>query len=388
MKKKLLAVVIAASMVLSVAACGSKETTEAVSESDSIIQEIPINEDPIVISTEEEPEEEPEEVIPENSYRSELTNEWISNDIKDQRPIAVMVDNDEVALPHYGTSDADIVYEIMNSTLNARVTRLMCIIKDWDNIDQIGNVRSTRPTNCMLFAEYNAVLIHDGGPFMINDWLAYPNATNHLSGGFARIDRGKADFYEEYATGSHYKGEGQYAGKSYSSIRERIEDAGYSTEYNQYKMDDHFKFSDTEISLEDAADSFKAEKIELPYEHNHSTLTYDEESGKYIYSECGKKYEDALYDDGRGLAFENVILQCSDFFEYGDGYMCFNAIDHDKKGIFCTNGYAIPITWTKLNQDDLTHFKIAGTDEEITLNTGKTYITICPSDVWDDLTIY
>ena len=41
-----------------------------------------------------------EEVAPEHSYRSELTNEWIDEDLKDQRPIAVMVDNEKTALPH------------------------------------------------------------------------------------------------------------------------------------------------------------------------------------------------------------------------------------------------------------------------------------------------
>ena len=34
------------------------------------------------------------------------------------RPIAVMVDNEKVALKHFGTAEADIVYEMMNSTAN------------------------------------------------------------------------------------------------------------------------------------------------------------------------------------------------------------------------------------------------------------------------------
>ena len=46
-----------------------------------------------------EPEEEPEEVR-EGYYRSELTGEWTVEELKDQRPIAVMVDNEITALPH------------------------------------------------------------------------------------------------------------------------------------------------------------------------------------------------------------------------------------------------------------------------------------------------
>ena len=78
-----------------------------------------------------------------------------------------MIDNDTKALPHYGLSEADVVYEMMNSTANKRVTRLMAIYKDWQNVGQIGNVRSTRPTNILLASEWNAILIHDGDRFII-----------------------------------------------------------------------------------------------------------------------------------------------------------------------------------------------------------------------------
>ena len=65
-------------------------------------------------------------------YTSELTGLPISASLKDQRPIAVMVDNEKVALKHFGTAEADIVYEMMNSTANDRSTRLMCIYKDYN----------------------------------------------------------------------------------------------------------------------------------------------------------------------------------------------------------------------------------------------------------------
>ena len=48
----------------------------------------------------------------------------------------------------------------------------MVVVKDWDKIEQLGSIRSARPTNFMLAAEWNAVLCHDGGPFFINDWVA------------------------------------------------------------------------------------------------------------------------------------------------------------------------------------------------------------------------
>lgn len=63
------------------------------------------------------------------AYVSELTGLPTSIALQTQRPVAVMIDNDTKALPHYGLSEADVVYEMMNSTANKRVTRLMAIYK-------------------------------------------------------------------------------------------------------------------------------------------------------------------------------------------------------------------------------------------------------------------
>ena len=79
-----------------------------------------------------------------------------------------MVDNEKTALLHYGLTQADIIYEMQNSTMNGGVTRFMCIVKDWDSITQFGSIRSVRPTNFMIAPEYDAVVIHDGGPYYID----------------------------------------------------------------------------------------------------------------------------------------------------------------------------------------------------------------------------
>ena len=41
-----------------------------------------------------------------------------------------------------------------------RITRFMAVVKDWGKIEQFGSIRSTRDTNIMLAAEWNAVLCH------------------------------------------------------------------------------------------------------------------------------------------------------------------------------------------------------------------------------------
>lgn len=166
-EKKVLAAILLAVGVLT--GCGN---SEPISSPIQTVEAEPIATDTKEVEQPAATESSADEVAPEHSYRSELTNEWIDEDLKDQRPIAVMVDNERTALPHFGTADADVVYEIMNSTLNDRITRFMVVVKDWEKIEQLGSIRSARPTNFMLAAEWNAVLCHDGGPYFINDWVA------------------------------------------------------------------------------------------------------------------------------------------------------------------------------------------------------------------------
>ena len=135
MKKKVLLFLLALSVSLLALGCGKEE--EVVSDPVEDEEEVFIPDEPEEEIVEEpvvEPEEEEEEVR-EGMYRSELTNEWIDESLKNQRPIAVMVDNEKIALPHYGLTKADIVYEMMNSTANDYVTRFMVLYKDYQSVD-------------------------------------------------------------------------------------------------------------------------------------------------------------------------------------------------------------------------------------------------------------
>lgn len=360
MKKRIFALLLSSVLAFGLlTGCGQDEEVISSEPSESEIVEI-----------ESEPES-VEEVIPPNSYRSELTNEWISDSLKDQRPVAIMVDNEKTALDHYGLTQADIVYEMMNSTANGEVTRFMAIVKDWENITRFGSIRSTRPTNLMIAPEYNAILIHDGGPFYIEPFLSNPWVDN-LSGGFARIDNGKSREFTEYVT------EGE--------IADRIESAGYDREYNEYYEGAHWKFSNDLLDLSTEYNSTECTLIDLPFPHNSSELEYDEESGTYLYYEYGMAHIDPENDDTQ-LAFTNVILQCADVNKFDDlGYMQFNLINESGSGYYITGGQAIPITWEKgMDTEPTKYYNSDG--EEITLNTGKTYIALVSSTRWAELVL-
>ena len=333
-----------------------------------------------------EPEEE-EEVLPAGMYRSELTNEIISQDLQDQRPIAVMVDNEITALPHFGTSEADIVYEMMNSTANGRITRLMCIMKDWESIDQFGSIRSTRPTNVMIAGEYNAILCHDGGPYYINQYLAKDYSDN-LSSGFGRFPNGKSQEYTEYITYDAYTN--PTTGKYYDGLGTRIERAGYSKTYNQHYPGAHWEFNKKELNLSDShSEAFSATFVDLTsaFPHNHSQLKYNSDIGMYEYYEYDKIYEDAGKNNAH-MTFENVILQKCSFSQLDEkGYLIYNVlVGQPWDGYLLQNGEAVPITWLKYGESDRTVFMYQD-GSHIKLNTGRTYIAIVPDDSWSKIVV-
>ncbi|SDA62735.1 Protein of unknown function [Lachnospiraceae bacterium G11] len=369
------------------AGCGNKdeETTAPASEDEGITWET-VEETPEVTETVEEPEEEPE-VVPEGMYRSELTNEIISKDLETQRPIAVMVDNEITALNHFGVNSADIVYEIMNSTKNDRVTRLMCIFKDYASVEKIGSIRSTRPTNFFLMGEYNAILCHDGGPFYINDYIAMDYVDN-LNGGFARFSNGKNTEFTEYITYDGYTN--PTTGNSYAGLKDRIAQAGYDTQYNSFYPGKHFEFNAKETDLtQDYA--IPATTVQLPFKHTSSKLVYNESTKTYDYY----VYNQAHVDEGDGnkiTSFKNVIIQGCSFSQLDEnGYLIYNVVGAGDKGYYLTNGKAIPINWYKDGsngiQYNITYFDNIVEGGHIKLNTGKTYITIVPDDSWGDLVI-
>lgn len=373
MKKRALATIMALMVALS--GCGSEG-----------VDEMPVETiEPVVVATpeptpeptpelleesSEEPTPEPEESH-EGKYRSELTNEWIDEELKDQRPIAVMVDNEKKALPHYGLTEADVVYEIMNSTKNDRITRFMALVKDWGKIEQFGSIRSTRSTNVYLVGEWNAVLCHDGGPYFALNLIKEKEYCDNFSGTFSRVKNGKPKEFTEYILPG--------------DLDTNFSKKKYSVEYNEHYPGPHYTFSDAEFDLTEGEGAFDCTEIRLPFKHNGSTLKYNEATGTYDYYEYGEAHLDPQHDN-KQLTFKNLLIQSCSFADLGEGYLVYNVIDNSgNSGYYITNGKAVKVTWYKKSDTAPTVYINDSTGEEIELNTGKTYISIVPSDSWNDV---
>ncbi len=323
---------------------------------------------------------------PDGMVANQLSGEWIDASLENQRPVAVMVDN-EKGVKHYGLTQADVIYEMMNSTQNDGVTRFMALVKDWGALQQFGSIRSTRPTNLRIFPEWNAVLCHDGGPFW-NDNFYKNKYVERFSGTFSRVNNGMSREFTEYILSP--ENQASIATEKGKTIEQNFEATGYSKTYNDYYRGDHWVFAtrSNPNTLDQYSSAISCTKLSLPFHHNNPWMEYDSASGEYKYFQYGSAEKDL--GNGEQVSFKNVLLERARMEQLDDhGYMMYYPCDSENKerlGWYITNGKAVKVTWSKM--DDLTPTKFYDEDGvEIKINVGTTYIGLIRNEEWDNVSI-
>ncbi len=100
-----------------------------------------------------------------------------TNEEVDHRPIAVMINNHNVARPHSGIVDADIVFELL---AEGDITRFLALFHS--NIPEVaGSVRSAREYYFELAQGYDAIYVYHGAATFVNDMINSRNI-DHLNG--------------------------------------------------------------------------------------------------------------------------------------------------------------------------------------------------------------
>lgn len=305
----------------------------------------------------------------EGMVRSRLTNEWIDPEIADTRPIAVMIPNEIAALPQYNLSKASIIYE---ANVEWEMTRMMAIFEDWQNIDTIGNIRSLRAYFAYWAFEWDAFLVHFGGPFFINELLAEPD-TQNINGtikeqpAFFRSGEKKAP-HNAYATGT--------------GLYKAITDNKYELSYRGIADEEHFRFASKAEpnTLEQYSTGARtASYIDMTgcYPLTRCYFNFNEEDGLYYRSQYLSGGADGPHTDASGeqLCFKNILVQYTKYEDLGEGYLALQCHDDTRDGWFFTNGKGIHINWKKDSDYGATRYYDDNGDE-IILNTGKTMICI------------
>ncbi|MBD5454381.1 MAG: DUF3048 domain-containing protein, partial [Lachnospiraceae bacterium] len=177
MKRLQALLLVALSSALLLFGCGKEQEREEVIE--PIVEQVVINEPETVEDNNEEQEETADEDVPpqEGMVRSRITNEWVTEEVNNTRPVTIMIPNTKTAA-QYGISNADVLYEC---NVEGSITRLMALFQDWSDFDRLGNVRSCRDYYVYWSFEWDAFYIHFGGPFYINEVINRPD-TDDIDG--------------------------------------------------------------------------------------------------------------------------------------------------------------------------------------------------------------
>ena len=334
----------------------------------------------------------------DGKMESYLTGEWIDADIAQRRPMAVMIPNNRNALPQYGVSYADIIYEAPMEKCSC--TRLMGIFQDYDDLEYIEPIRSARHYFLQEALSYDAIYCNWGlaesyvGPLINSDYV------DNISASVKGIDVGADEAFsrdkerQELGWSLEYTGVMRIDG--YNAAVSRL---GYSTDYPT---------GNYTFPLPIATDASRAEYEDYPDisviypggDHNQQSpngyselnpyFVYNPEDQLYYRYQNGEPQVDEL--TGEQLAVSNVIIKYVDGEAYpgNDGYMNFIVFGAGD-GVLFTNGKCVDLKWARdlpfdesLNYtDDIyaqTRYLYADNeDEEVILNKGKTWICL----VWN-----
>lgn len=277
------------------------------------------------------------------------------------RPYAIMINNLGVARPlQSGLQDAMIIYEMI---VEGGLTRYMAVFQD-QNTERIGSIRSARHYFLDYALENDAIYVHHGNS---------PQAAADFK--TLNIDRISADASK---TGWRDKSLNVSTEHTLFTSIAKLNN-GLGNKRKTRNKDFLLNYSETPIDLSTKEGAIKANNIEITYSGSVKTsYEYDESAQNYKRSVNGKAHTD--YVTKKQYTFKNIITYQVSNTSLNDGSgKDRQTLDNigSGEGYYITNGYAIPITWSKSSRSSQTVYKYKdGT--EIDVNDGNTFIQIQP----------
>ena len=277
------------------------------------------------------------------------------------RPYAIMINNLGVARPlQSGLQDAMIIYEMI---VEGGLTRYMAVFQD-QNTERIGSIRSARHYFLDYALENDAIYVHHGNS---------PQAAADFK--TLNIDRISVDASK---TGWRDKSLNVSTEHTLFTSIAKLNN-GVGNKRKTRNKDFLLNYSETPIDLSTKEGAIKANNIEITYSGSvKSSYEYDESAQNYKRSVNGKAHTD--YVTKKQYTFKNIITYQVSNTSLNDGSgKDRQTLDNigSGEGYYITNGYAVPITWSKSSRSSQTVYKYKdGT--EIDVNDGNTFLQIQP----------
>lgn len=373
-KRAALLTVATLTMTAGLTGCGKQQTEEV---PEPIVEEIPQEE-----TTEETEEEELTTAYPVIEGREEvngqiqsyLTGQWTDKAQALRRPIAVMIPNNAPAMPQYGLSKAGIIYE---APVEGRITRLMAVVEDFDELDRIGPVRSSRDYYIYVAMGYEAIYCNWGlaKPY-VEELINRPNYYN-ISAAVDGIHNPSDEAFKRVSRPGYAL---EFTGYlDIQGLFDAVERQGYDWSYDADYVPPFLFAADDVI-----ADYAEQETADLIYPGGesasnsggygayHPYFEYHEDDGLYYRYQDGKPQLDEYTNEQ--LAVTNVVFQyCHGEVRDDHDYLAFGVHGEGDALVF-TNGKVIKATWSRYDGDFTPARFYDENGEEIIFNQGKTWI--------------
>lgn len=326
--------------------------------------------------------------VVDGKMQSYLTGEWKDENVVKRRNMAVMINNILQALPQYGISKASIIYE---APVEGRITRLMGMFEDYDDLDHIGSVRSSRDYYLFEAMAYESIYCNWG---LARPWveeLINSDEVDNISTAVAGIQRGASnDTYKRIARGNLAT---EHTGYLFIDGYEKdVDRFGYEKNYTS-RFTQAFTFADdgyiaTYDSYPDATKVYPGgtQSNAGGYGKHNPCFEYNENDRLYYRTQYGQKQIDEMNNEQ--LTVTNVIFKvCNGEERVPDNdqydYLKFDVSGRGTAYIF-TNGKVIEGTWERKDERYSPNMFYDDMGNEIVLNQGKTWICC----IWKDFENY
>ena len=329
----------------------------------------------------QEQEEEPKEPEPEEreavdgKMQSFLTGEWKDEKVVNRRPIAVMIPNNSPAMPQYAISRASIIYE---APVEGRITRLMGIFEDFDDLERIGPVRSSRDYFLYVALGYEAIYCNWGLAVPYVEELINRESVQNISASTSGIHKPADEAFERVSRPGYAK---EFTGYLFiDGMLKAAERLGYDWDYDSQHVAP-FTFAKEGTRAEEQYASMPDATVVYPggqsgnkggYGAYNPFFEYNEQEKVYYRYQNGEAQIDEM--DGSQIQVSNIIFQyCHGEVRDDHDYLAFG-VHGEGDAIVFTGGKAIKGTWKREGGDSTPAKFYDQGGNEVIFNQGKTWI--------------
>lgn len=322
-----------------------------------------------------------EREVVDGKMQSYLTGEWKEESVVKRRPIAVMIPNNAPAMPQYGISKASIIYE---APVEGRITRLMAVVEDFDDLDKIGPVRSSRDYFVYVAMGYEAIYCNWGLARPYVEELINRDTVQNISAAVEGIYNPANEAFDRVSRPGYAT---EFTGYLFmDGMLEAAERLSYEWDYDEAYVPP-FTFAAKEGTAQDHYTDAETATMIYPggqegnkggYGAYNPYFEYHEEENLYYRYQDGNPQIDEL--DGSQLAVSNVVFQyCHGEVRDDHDYLAFG-VHGEGDAIVFTGGKVIKGKWMRYDGDATPAKFYDENGEEIIFNQGKTWIC----NIWDE----